>query len=77
MTPEQRIAQLENEIQIIRCQIGFTDTPCYHGGMLKRLRDVEKQVDTLWTPPWKKLWFVIDGWPLYRVVPKRQWRPWH
>lgn len=36
-----------------------------------------EMIDTLWTPPWKKLWFWIDGWPLYRVVEKRRWRPWH
>jgi hypothetical protein len=42
-----------------------------------RVRCLEKIVETIWTPWWKKIWFVIDGWPLYRIVKKRQWRPWH
>lgn len=44
----------------------------------RRVRQLEKQVETLWTPPWKRLWFWIDGWPLYRIVDataKRR-RPW-
>lgn len=41
------------------------------------LRQLEKSVETLWTPPWKKLWFWIDGWPLYEVTDRRRPRPWH
>jgi hypothetical protein len=31
----------------------------------------------VWDSPWWKLvLFVIDGWPLRRVVERPQWRPW-
>lgn len=43
----------------------------------RRMRATEKDVETAWTPPHKRLWFAIDGWPLYRVAARRQWRPWH
>ena len=43
----------------------------------RRYRTLEKQVDTLWTPPHKRLLFFLDGWPLYRLAVRRQWRPWH
>jgi hypothetical protein len=41
-----------------------------------RIRTLEKQVETLWTPPWKKLLFGLDGWPLYRLAAQPAWRPW-
>lgn len=50
----------------------------------KRVNQLEQQnvelhemIDTLWTPWWKKLWFLIDGWPLYRLADHPSWRPWH
>ena len=41
------------------------------------VRALSKVVDTFYTPLWKKAWFLLDGWPLYRIVEKRAWRPWH
>ena len=41
-----------------------------------RVRHLEKLADTLDSPWWKLALFVIDGWPLRRVVDKPQWRPW-
>lgn len=41
------------------------------------LRHQAEMIDTLWTPPWKRLWFWLDGWPLYRVAEIRRPRPWH
>lgn len=43
-----------------------------------RVRQVEKQLDTLGTPLWKRLLFRIDGWPpWWDVAHVRAWRPWH
>lgn len=44
-----------------------------------RVRHLEKCLDTLQTPLWKRCWFRIDGWPGQRNLnaPKRAWRPWH
>jgi len=41
-----------------------------------RLRAVEKIHDVLDSPLWKIALFVLDGWPLRRVVKQPQWRPW-
>jgi hypothetical protein len=39
---------------------------------------IRKQLDTLGSPWWKRLWYRIDGWPpWYVVATKRAWRPWH
>lgn len=44
----------------------------------RRVRHVEKQLDTLGSPWWKRLWFRLDGWPAWWVVAAgRAWRPWH
>lgn len=66
-------------------QVKSLDEAAVHLASLSaRIRSLELQhhhlfemVDTLWTPPWKKLWFWVDGWPLYRVVEQRKRRPWH
>ena len=43
-----------------------------------RIRYLEKLADTyLETPWWKRLWFMIDGWPGHGLAARRQWRPWH
>lgn len=44
-----------------------------------RIRDLEKRLDTLQSPLWKRLWFRIDGWPGQRDLnaTHRAWRPWH
>lgn len=41
-----------------------------------RVRALEKWADVLDSPWWKLAVFVIDGWPLRRVVERPQWRPW-
>lgn len=66
-------------------QVNTLDEAAVHIASLSaRMRSLEVEhrrlseaVDTLWTPPWKKLWFWIDGWPLYRLADKRSPRPWH
>ena len=43
----------------------------------RRVRHLEKMLDTLGTPWYKRLWFRIDGWPPWYVVAQRPaWRPW-
>jgi len=41
-----------------------------------RVRAVEKLLDVWDSPWWKLALFVVDGWPLRRVVARPQWRPW-
>lgn len=41
-----------------------------------RVRALEKLVDLWDSPFWKLALFVLDGWPLRRVVKRPQWRPW-
>jgi hypothetical protein len=42
-----------------------------------RIRRIEKMLDTLDTPVWKRVLFRIDGWPAwYKLADKPQWRPW-
>lgn len=43
----------------------------------RTVRTQQKLIDTMDTPLWKKMIFILDGWPLFRVVSKPQWRPWH
>lgn len=42
----------------------------------RRVRRMEDMYDTYDTPAWKRLLFVIDGWPMWRIVERPQWRPW-
>jgi len=47
-----------------------------YGLLADRVRKTEKLLD-VWDTPLRKLaLFVIDGWPLRRVVERPQWRPW-
>jgi hypothetical protein len=41
-----------------------------------RVRSLEKLADVNASPLWKRVLFVIDGWPLTRIVDRPQWRPW-
>lgn len=43
----------------------------------REIRILQKQVETLWTPLWKRVWFRINGWPWYEVVERPKPRPWH
>ena len=42
-----------------------------------RIQDLEELLDLHFTPCWKKVWFVIQGWPLKRLVDRPQRRFWH
>lgn len=43
----------------------------------KRVRMLEKMLDTRATPLWRRVLFRIDGWPSWSVVAHRPaWRPW-
>jgi hypothetical protein len=42
-----------------------------------RVRVLEKYLDTLGTPLWRRILFRLDGWgPWYRMREKPAWRPW-
>lgn len=44
-----------------------------------RVRHLEKCLDTLQSPLWKRALFRLDGWPGQRNLnaDHRSWRPWH
>jgi hypothetical protein len=45
-----------------------------HAGRLRRL---EKEMETfVCTPWWKRVVFLLDGWPTTRLAVHPQWRPW-
>ena len=50
-----------------------------HDQLRTRVRHLEKCLDTLQSPWWKRAWFRIDGWPGIRNLnaEERAWRPWH
>jgi hypothetical protein len=35
--------------------------------LMRRVHALEELVDVLATPPWKRLWFWLRGWRLYKV----------
>lgn len=35
--------------------------------LARRIRAAEKQIDTWATPPWKRLWFLIQGYVPWRL----------
>lgn len=41
-----------------------------------RVRRLEEWMDVIETPTFKRILFALDGWPLWRVVERPQWRPW-
>ncbi len=43
----------------------------------KAVSDHAQRFDTLQTPWWKRLWFVVDGWPWYDLNGTQRHRPWH
>lgn len=48
------------------------------GTLEKAVSDHAQRFDTLQTPWWKRLLFLIDGWPWYDLnAEKRSWRPRH
>jgi hypothetical protein len=48
-----------------------------------RVRHLEKMLDTLGTPLWKRILFRLDGWPPWYIVSEssqpasRPWRKWY
>jgi len=43
-----------------------------------RLRLLEKRLDTLGTPWYRRVLFRLNGWPAWYIVADRPaWRPWH
>lgn len=47
-------------------------------GEVERLaRDHAQRFDTLQTPWWKRILFLIDGWPWYDLNGTQRHRPWH
>lgn len=42
----------------------------------EQLRHVQKQLDTLGSPWWKRVWFRLNGWPPWWVVGEKKPRPW-
>jgi hypothetical protein len=45
--------------------------------LARRVRYLEKLIDTKDSPWWKRLAFRLDGWPAWYRVGPRSWRPWH
>lgn len=65
---EHALASLANEVTALRSQVTAANV---------EIRYLTEAVDTLWSPPWKKAWFWINGWPLYRLADTPSRRPWH
>ena len=71
MIRDRRFDTPENALGVVRSHENTIIT------LRNRLRHVEKQLDTLGTPWWKRVLFRIDGWPpWYIVADKPAWRPW-
>ena len=43
--------------------------------LLGLIQDLQERLDLHETPMWRKVWFVIQGWSLKRLVDHPQWRP--
>lgn len=64
---EERLNILERRVKAL-----------YSQRLEERIHDLEEELDTfVKTAWWKKVWFVVDGWPLYHLIDHPQWRPWH
>lgn len=67
---EIRVRSVEEaEIHILSLWINYKQ-------LADRTRNLEELADVWNSPWWKLVIFMIDGWPLRRVVKKPQWRPW-
>ena len=49
--PDPAVSTLMRQVQSLRVQV----------------QRQEELLDTLATPPWKRLWFLVQGWRLWRV----------
>ena len=63
-------ASVEAELASLKLNVDLLAARCRH---------LEKCLDTLQTPLWRRVWFRIDGWPGQRNLnaDRRAWRPWH
>ena len=71
---------LRPALDSLRAEVDSVKVNLYEPGQLvDRVRDLEKRLDTLQTPLWRRAWFRLDGWPGIRDLnaPRRAWRPWH
>lgn len=68
---DRRFDSFENAAPVIRCHEEWIVD------LQRRVRYLEKVLDTRNTPLWKRILFRIDGWPTWTVVAaKPAWRPW-
>lgn len=69
---DRRFDSFENAAPVIRCHEEILIE------LRRQIRHMQKQLDTLGTPRWKRVLFRLDGWPpWYIVADKPAWRPWH
>ena len=69
---DTRFDSLANMAPVVRCHEAELIE------LTRRVRHIEKQLDTRNTNWLKRLWFWIDGWPRWTIVAERRsWRPWH
>lgn len=45
----------------------------------KRIGQAEDVLDLALTPPWRRLIYMLNGWPGWQAVQcyEQRWRPWH
>lgn len=71
MNTDRRFDSFDDAAPVIRCheqQIIELE---------RRVRYLEKVIDTRATPLWRRILFRIDGWPTWAIVAKAPaWRPW-
>lgn len=63
MTPED----VETEIVSLKARIV---------GLEVDIRRANARIDVIWTPFWKRIWFLVDGWPWYSLADHPAPRPW-
>jgi hypothetical protein len=69
--PDRRFDTLQDIAPVVRCHEANLKE------LARRLRLVEKALDTRATPLWKRILFRLDGWPSWAIVAERPtWRPW-
>lgn len=62
MTDVRSLAEAETHIASLRARVLEIE---------RRVRHVEKQLDTHGSPLWKRAWFRLQGWPPWWVVAER------
>jgi len=71
MTTDRRFDSFKEAAPVIRChEENIT-------ALQQQVRHLEKIVDTMSSPWWKRLLFRLDGWPSGWIVASAPaWRPW-